>query len=45
MSTIPAKQIGRDRIIPAVEITYVPPPANHTYDVEEVYCFALGGGT
>ena len=44
MSTIPAKQIERNRIIPAVEITYVP-PANHTYDVEEVYCFALGGGT
>ena len=42
MSTIPAKQIERNRIIPAVEITYVPPPANH---VEEVYCFALGGGT
>jgi hypothetical protein len=45
MSTIPAKQIERNRIIPAVEITYVPPPANHTYDVEEVYRFALGGGT
>jgi hypothetical protein len=45
MSTIPAKQIERNRIIQAVEITYVPAPANHTYDVEEIYCFALGGGT
>jgi hypothetical protein len=45
MSTIPAKQIKRNRIIPTVEITHVPPPANHAYDVEEVYCFAWGGGT
>jgi hypothetical protein len=45
MSTIPAKQIKRNRIIPTVAITHVPPPANHAYDVEEVYCFAWGGGT
>lgn len=45
MSTIPAETIGRNRDNPDGRIHVCAPPANHSYDVEEVYCFALGGGT
>ena len=44
MSTIPAKKLERNRLIPRSEIVCCP-PANHTYDGEDVYCFAFGGGT
>ena len=45
MSTIPAKQIERNRIIPAVEITYVPHRQTTPMTSRKFYCFALGGGT
>jgi hypothetical protein len=45
MSAIPAKKIELNRIIARAEIPYVPPPANHAYDGEEVCCFAWGDGT
>jgi hypothetical protein len=41
MSTIPAKKLERNRLIPRSEIVCAP-PANHTYDGEEVRCFAFG---
>jgi hypothetical protein len=43
MSTIPAKKIERNRDNPDGRNHAA--PANHTYDGEEVHCFALGGGT
>jgi hypothetical protein len=45
MSTIPAKKIERSRDNPDGRNHLCAPPANHTYDGEEVCCFALGGGT
>jgi hypothetical protein len=45
MSTIPAETIECNRDNPDGRIRVCAPPANHSYDVEEVYCFALGGGT
>jgi hypothetical protein len=43
MSTIPAKQIECKRSNPDGRVCA--PPANHSYDGEEVCCFAVGGGT
>ena len=43
MSTIPAKKIECKRNNPGGRVCA--PPANHPYDGEEVYCFAVGGGT
>jgi hypothetical protein len=43
MSTIPAKKIECKRNNPDGRVCA--PPANHPYDGEEVYCFAVGGGT
>jgi hypothetical protein len=45
MSTIPAKTIERNRDNPDGRIHVCAPPANHTYDSEEVRCFALGDRT
>ena len=45
MSTIPAKTIERNRHNPDGRNHGRVPPANYTYDGEDVYGFALGGGT
>ena len=45
MSTIPAKNIERNRDHPDGWTHMRAPSANHTYNGEEVSCFALGGGT
>jgi hypothetical protein len=45
MSTIPAEKIECNRNNPAGRDHVCAPPANHTYDGEEVRCFALGDGT
>ena len=45
MSTIPAKKIECKRDNPDGQNHVCAPAANHTYDGEEGYCFALGGGT
>ena len=45
MSTIPAKTIERNRNNPDGRNHGRVPPANYTYDGEDVYGFALGGGT
>ncbi len=45
MSAIPAKKIERNRNNPDGRDHVCAPPANHTCYGEEVYCFALGGGT
>jgi hypothetical protein len=45
MSTIPAKTIERNRHNSNGRNHGRALPANHTYDGEDVYCFALGGGT
>jgi hypothetical protein len=45
MSTIPAKEIERNRDNPDGRNHMCATPANQTYDGEEVRCFALGGGT
>jgi hypothetical protein len=45
MSTIPAKKIERDHNKPKGRHQVSASPANHSYDGEEVRCFALGGGT
>ena len=45
MSTIPAKKIECKRDNPDGWNHVCAPAAHHTYDGEEVYCFALGGGT
>jgi len=45
MSTIPANKIQRNRHDSDGRNHMCAPPANHTYDGEEVRCFALGGGT
>jgi hypothetical protein len=45
MSTIPAKTIERNRHNPDGRNHRHAPPPNHTYDGEDVYGFALGGGT
>jgi hypothetical protein len=45
MSTIAAKKIERSRVNPDGRNHLCASPANHTYDGEEICCFALGGGT
>ena len=45
MSTIPAKKVDRNRNNPDGRNYVWAPPANATYDVEEVCCFVLGGST
>ena len=45
MSTIPAKKIECERDNPDGWNHVCAPAAHHTYDGEEGYCFALGGGT
>jgi hypothetical protein len=45
MSTIPAKKIECNRDNPGSRKHVCAPPVNHTYDGEEVRCFAVGGGT
>jgi hypothetical protein len=45
MSTIPAETIERNRDNPGGRIHVCAPPADHTDDVEQVCCFAWGGGT
>jgi hypothetical protein len=45
MSAIPAEKIEHERDNPDGRNHVCAPPANHTYDGEEVYCFTLGGGT
>jgi hypothetical protein len=45
MSTIPAEKIERSRDNPDGRISVCAPPANHSHDGEELYCFALEGGT
>jgi hypothetical protein len=45
MSTFPAKTIERNRDTPGARNHMCAPSGNHTYDGEEVRCFALGGGT
>ena len=45
MSTIPAKKIEHKRDNPDGRNHICAPPANHTDDGDEVYCFTLGGGT
>jgi hypothetical protein len=44
MSTIPAKEIERNRSNPDGRNRVCAPPANHTYD-GDTYCFTLGDGT
>jgi hypothetical protein len=45
MSTIPAKEIERNRRNSDDRNHGRAPPANHTCDGEDVYCFGFGGGT
>jgi hypothetical protein len=45
MSTIPAKKIECSRDNPDGRNRACIPPANHSYDGEEICYFALGGGT
>jgi len=45
MSTTPSKKVERNRNNPGGRNHVRTPPANHTYDGEEVCCFVLGGGT
>jgi hypothetical protein len=45
MSTTLAKKVERNRVNPGGRNHVWTPPANHTYDGEEVRCFLLGGGT
>ena len=45
MSTIPAKTIECSRDNPDGRNRACIPPANHSYDGEEIFSFALGGGT
>ncbi len=45
MSTIPAKKIERNRDNPGGRNRVCASPTNHGYDGEEIYRFAVGGGT
>jgi hypothetical protein len=45
MSTIPAKEIERNRDNPGGRNPVCAPPANHGHDGEEIYRFAEGGGS
>jgi hypothetical protein len=45
MSTIPAKEIERNRDNPGGRNHRCAPPANHRHDGEEIYRFAAGDGT